>query len=722
VIAVALSLLYLTVTGALGVALLWRAARRVFGPLELVAYGAPLGIALGSVAVLLLALAIGLSALTVAVAGGASLLLSAVLWPARRRWRGLPAGIRAQTRGWSPRHLLHLVRCRIGLFPAAVLGGLTLLWVSFYPGMTFERDGGLWASQVHVWSDLSVHLGQVTAFAYGDNFPPHNPFYAGEPFAYHYLISVTTAALVALGLEPLTAIKLHDLLLATLVTLAAFAFARRLTGSADAAALAVLLFFLGSGLGWLLTAAEINRSHDIVGTLLDRAWSYEQATAAGIRWEPVFLVAIAPTRGTLYGLALGILALATLFQAVRRREPRLFVLAGAAAGLLPLAHAGTLLALGMIAAVLFLLFPSRSWIAFFAVWFALALPQLYLQGGLSGGTNRIQRDFGWMADDENAVWFWLTNLGLFIPLLLLALVDRTSLAPPARRFLWAFMPIFVVANVVSLSPIGPWDNLKVLIYWFLAVCILVAALLVRTWQEQRAALVRALLLGCVASLLLSGLLMHLHVARGGNAYMVFSPAEVELARQVRERTAPDAVVLSGLQHNPVVTALAGRPTLIFFTPYLRSWGIDPTERERDVRAIYAFTPEAPELLRQYDVSYVQIGPSERRSFNANVEAFRDRFPVIASTEGYEVFDVRGPIAAVDAQPAPASPAGAAYPARSEGECITPLSGGPSYYLQDGRRRLIPNDETRRALGCEVVWPWGDQEVERIPAGDPLPPR
>jgi hypothetical protein len=69
VIAVALSLLYLTVTGALGVALLWRAARRVFGPLELVAYGAPLGIALGSVAVLLLALAIGLSALTVAVAG-----------------------------------------------------------------------------------------------------------------------------------------------------------------------------------------------------------------------------------------------------------------------------------------------------------------------------------------------------------------------------------------------------------------------------------------------------------------------------------------------------------------------------------------------------------------------------------------------------------------------------------------------------------------------------
>jgi hypothetical protein len=251
--------------------------------------------------------------------------------------------------------------------------------------------------------------------------------------------------------------------------------------------------------------------------------------------------------------------------------------------------------------------------------------------------------------------------------------------------------------------------------------VLVAALVVHAWQEHRTPLVRTLLAVCLLTMLFSGLLMHLHVARGKNAYMVFSSAEIDLARQVRQQTEPDAVFLSGLQVNPVLTALAGRSTLIFFTPYLTSWGIDSRERERDVREIYAFGPDAIDLLRKYDVSYVLIGPSERNTLKADFGAFLSRFPIVAKTEGHVVFDVRGEPALPVDEPAVASPESPAYHARSEGECIAALSGGPAYYLEGGRRRLIPNDETRRSLGCVAVWPWGDQDVERIPQGPPVPP-
>jgi hypothetical protein len=721
VIGALLSLLYLALAGTFGVVVLRRTTCRMFGSLEQLSYGAPLGIVLTSVVILLLSFAMGLSTATVVFAGLISLAGTIALL---RTGEPLPLDrlkTIARTRRSLPRTAIQTIRCHTGLLPLVVLTALIALWVTFYLGMTFNRDGNLWASQIHIWSDISVHLGQVTAFAYGDNFPPRNPFFAGEPFTYHYLISLTTAAMVELGMTPLSAIKLHDLILMILATLAVFAFARRITRSGNAAALATLLLFLGSGLGWLLTAAEINRSHDFAGTLLDRAWDYGAVADAGIRWEPAFLVAIAPTRGTLYGLSLGLLTLALLFQAIQQPDRRTFLLAGAVAGLLPLAHMGTLLALAMIAPFLFLLFPSRQWFYFFMPWIAIAVPQLILQGGLGGGSDRLHRDFGWMADKENGLWFWLTNLGLFLPLLVIALFDRASTTRVARRFLWAFMPIFVVANAVALDPTGPWNNLKVLFYWFLAVSILVAALIVRTWQEHRTPVVRALLAGCLVTMLLSGLLMHLHVARGKNAYMVFSRAEIDLAQQVREHTSPDAVFVSGLQYNPVITALAGRSTLIFFTPYLQSWGIDTAQRERDVRSIYALAPNAIDLLRTYNVSYVLIGPSERNTLHANVEGFRSRFPVIATTEGHEVFDVRALPDEPLTRPATPPPAELSYPARSEGECIAAISGGTAYYLEGGYRRPIPNDETRRLLGCVVVWPWGDQEVSRIPEGPPVPP-
>ena len=85
--------------------------------------------------------------------------------------------------------------------------------------------------------------------------------------------------------------------------------------------------------------------------------------------------------------------------------------------------------------------------------------------------------------------------------------------------------------------------------------------------------------------------------------------------------------------------LAGRQVLMSYPGWLFAFGIDYAQRERDLRAIMAYAPDAPDLLRRYRVDYVVIGPSERQELHADEGAYRARYPLVISTEHYEVFQV-----------------------------------------------------------------------------------
>lgn len=233
----------------------------------------------------------------------------------------------------------------------------------------------------------------------------------------------------------------------------------------------------------------------------------------------------------------------------------------------------------------------------------------------------------------------MKNLGWFIPLLLIALASRTLLTGPARRFLWAMMPIFAICNLVAFFP-WDWDNTKFFFYWFLAVTILVAALLVRTWREHSSLVVRALVLSVVATMTLSGLLLNFQQLIGKDHNLFLSTEELAVAAQVRDLTPPHAVFATGLQHNHPVTVMAGRAVMMGYPGWLFSYGIDYSQRERDLRAIYALAANTPALLEKYNVEYVVIGPNERQNLKPNVEAFRSRYQRIINTGNYEVFKVR----------------------------------------------------------------------------------
>jgi len=602
-----------------------RRARAGLSPLEIVAYGAPLGIVVSSLVILVLACAFGLSAGLVAAVGAGALAGAWVLAA-----RGEPRqDERRPGRVLTPIALL-------------VLGMLALRWAVLWSGALTRGSSGLTVGFTNLFGDWAQHLGDTTSFAFGRNFPPTHPRLPGLPFSYHYLTSITAAAMVVLGLDPIRALPLQSFVLSVLVLLGVFAFARRLTGSSDVAALAACLFFLGGGFGWWLPLAQVFREPGGLAAFLHHPWSQTVQEAANFRWQNVYFALIGPQRSCLYGFPLGLLSLTLLLEGIARKALGVFVGAGIVAGLLPFAHLGTFLSLVLIVPAVALLFPSRGWIAFGAVWVAVATPQILLQqGGGTGALHAMRWQVGWIAPPDSWGWFWLKNLGAFLPALGLALLDRDLLAPQVRRFLAGFMPVFVLANLVSFQP-WDWDNTKVLVWWYLASCVLVAAVLAKLWREVPHWPARATIGVVLATMLGAGVLQNVDQLMGNDRHPLLTAEEVALAERVRKETEPRAIFAVGIQSNHPVPVLAGRRVMMSYPGWLWSQGFDYAERERDLRAILALAPDATERMARYHVDYVVIGPTEKETLGADLAAYRARYPVVIESESYAIFDVRAP--------------------------------------------------------------------------------
>jgi hypothetical protein len=119
-----------------------------------------------------------------------------------------------------------------------------------------------------------------------------------------------------------------------------------------------------------------------------------------------------------------------------------------------------------------------------------------------GSPIRAERFFewapGWSQRPEPIAWFWFKNTGLFIPLLVIALLAPARwVGSGLRRFVLPFLLAFIVPNLFRIAP-RIWDNNKVLIYWYVAAAPLVALVLARLWRRGPAA--RLAVLGLFASL------------------------------------------------------------------------------------------------------------------------------------------------------------------------------------------------------------------------------
>jgi hypothetical protein len=334
---------------------------------------------------------------------------------------------------------------------------------------------------------------------------------------------------------------------------------------------------------------------------------------------------------------------------------RRMLAAGLIVGLLPLVHAHSFVVMmGMgacLAAVEWLGLRKKfreaalPWMLFAGAALLVALPQLWwmtansaVQAGRFFGW-----EFGWDHGTENVVWFWLKNTGVFIPLVLAALLWRGAEAPvPARlrRFYLPFALCFVGPNLFKLSP-WVWDNIKILFYWWIASAPLVALVLARLWRSGGWA--RPAAVALVFAQTCAGGLDVWRAAAGAAAHRTFDAAGLAFAELIKNRTEPRAVILHAPTYNDPAY-LTGRRTFLGYTGHLWSHGLDYTAREADLKIIYAGGAEAGMRLAANRIDYVVVGPLERSELarlgvTVN-EKFFERFEKVGEAGEYRLYKTR----------------------------------------------------------------------------------
>ncbi|MDT7781127.1 MAG: hypothetical protein QOC99_3639 [Acidobacteriota bacterium] len=751
--------------------------------------GVCLGFASLGLAGFVLASLMGMTPLALTLAGavcGSPLLL--LLW--RGEWRELVSADIGEGARVLSRALMLKGRGETGTLVFYLVAAV-LFWFVFAHAM-YQTPQGIFTGVDTNIGDLPFHIAVVNGFAYGENFPPQHPEFAGVRLTYPFVVDFVTAMFVRAGAGLEGAMFWQNFAMMMSLVGLMHRWALKLTRSRMAALLVPLLVLLSGGFGWRVFLSEAwsgggRGVFDLLGSL---PHDYTIMGDLGYRWGNAVTALFVTQRSILLGVALALIIWTLWWEASEKakgkrqkakeeseerarvasklesrgagketarskgkgkskskqargraaREAgvlaesdavtqgdsafafcllpfafREMIAAGIIAGLLPLVHAHSFVVMMSMGACMALLQGVaslvskreadgvkaqtvadsnaqtvngidertdarvwkkvwtvwRPWVVFAAAASVLALPQMFWatrESAVRAG-QFFGWEFGWDHGTENVVWFWLKNTGVFIPLLVAALVwrgrdsvgrERASVrgerasegasvgrgheSVVSGKLLFFYLPFvfcFIVPNVYKLSP-WVWDNIKVLLYWWIASAPLVALVLARLWRRGSVAwrvVVAALLLMQVAA----GGLDVWRAASGAVERRSFDPAGVAFAEVIRRETPPRALILHAPTYNDPVY-LTGRRTFLGFTGHIWSHGIDYSEREADLKRIYAGTAEAPALIDKAGIDYVVVGPLEReelKKYGVTInETFFAQLRKVGEAGGYRLYKTR----------------------------------------------------------------------------------
>lgn len=556
-----------------------------------------------------------------------------------------------------------------------------VLWFFFERAMIVTNEGIFTGGSQNL-GDLPFHLGAIFSFTEGNNFPPENPSFAGAKFTYPFLADFVTACFMKIGANVREAMMMQNVFLGLSLVVLLEKFTVKLTGNKLAGKIAPLLLLFSGGLGFVWFFRDYWQSGQSLTEIL-RALPQDYTIGDKFRWGNSLVVLFLTQRSLLFGMPLTLIALMKIWEifsgekvekAKSEKEneranesfftfshfPFSAFLVGLIAGMLPLIHVHSLAALFVVCAFLFFFRMEewREWIAFGIGVSIIAIPELIwsLTGSASNLSKFIEPHFGWDAKDENFIKFWAKNIGLFAPVLVggLILLFMQKSEPPAvaggldsktkdqkpktDQLLIFYLPfafLFLISNTMKLAP-WEWDNIKVLIYWFIGSLPFAALALAWLWKKNNA--LKAAAIACFIGLTLSGALDVWRTISGQINYKVFDKDAVKIAEQIKQKTAPNALFLNAPTYNSAVV-LAGRRSLMRYSGHLSSYGIEYEPRETEVKRIYEGSGLAERLLQKNNIEYVIISPEETANIPVREEFFR-RYTLIAEAGAYKVYKVK----------------------------------------------------------------------------------
>lgn len=625
------------------------------------------------------------------------------------------------------------------------------MWLIFRRAL-LEEATGIETGVLNNFGDLPFHLSVITRFAYGQNFPPEDPTFAGVRFTYPFITDFISAMFVRAGVSLRNSLFIENYVVAVALVGVIHRFGQKLVRNRTAAIITPLLILLNGGFGWMMLWDDVGKVDGGIYQVLKRlAHSYTilPEIEKAWRWGNSITSLLLTQRGFLLGIPLAVIVIQLWWESLTDTEtqgrgdrvkkpksqkpdlpvspsPRLrvsprMIAAGIIAGLLPLIHAHSFLTLLMVAVflvpwmywrawvayglailvgiIVFLLAANyeavgslwikvvfvalvvgvianlyfflpwhhvRLWICFFVAAIVIGGPQILWSTHKSAIKTQsfIAWQFGWDSDQQEmfgskpvgsqpietvppfskwfqrvpyVAWFWFKNTGLFIPLLLIALVWKPDDYLVPRRLLLFYLPFllaFIVPNFVKLAP-WVWDNIKMLFYWWIVSAPIVALLLARLWEQHVGQKVLAASL--LALMTLAGTLDIVPLLLQQGHYGEFDRDGVAFAESIKEKTPPTATILHAPIHNTPVF-LTGRKSIMGYPGHIWTHGLEYGPREQEIKQIYAGSTNAAALLAKYGVDYVVIGPHEFSTEDPNI-AFFSAYPEVANIGDYHLYKI-----------------------------------------------------------------------------------
>lgn len=323
-------------------------------------------------------------------------------------------------------------------------------------------------------------------------------------------------------------------------------------------------------------------------------------------------------------------------------------------------EANTLLAIGIGIAALFVIglavtvwryFDAKiimCWGIFLGIVLVIALPILFkFTFQQASGENFVRGFFNWANSSpdtmDNYIIFYIKNLGILFILTIAAYVFGTKkqlqLLFPAT-FLW------VLSEFVVFQP-NTYDNNKLMLVSYFFFCVVAADFVWDTIPQAirkvapsiREKLSRGVLVTIVAPLALLAALLTMGREIVAD-YELYTKDYLALCEWVEENTEPKDIFLTNNNHNNAIASLTGRNIVCGSGSFLYFHGLDYGTQEADLRVMYEDPARRNELLDQYNVSYIVVGPYELANYSIpDLQDMPNQYELVYNKDGILVFAV-----------------------------------------------------------------------------------
>lgn len=495
------------------------------------------------------------------------------------------------------------------------------------------------------YGDTAMHLGFISSIAESGKFPPDFNLLWGHKLCYPFLVDSLSSSLYLFGADLRSSLMVPSFVLLLLTVMGFYYFAESLTNR-KTAILAMVLFFLGGGFGFIYFLDGGLENFTRIFT--EYYQTPTNLVEKNIRWVNPICDMLIPQRTTMAGWCVLLFALWLLCDALKNPKRQKFLVLGIVAGSMPMIHTHSFLALALISAGCAVAFYGESsnkkeyivnMCIYAGVAFLLSIGQLWewTFSQSIGNSQFLRFGFNWVNHSDNYLWFWLKNWGITALFLIPALLCQNSFN---KKFSLGFLFVFVLAELVIFQP-NEYDNNKL----FFPVYML-AVVFVSEWILQAKNRIKFGGAFCAVAIFLgtfSGVLSIIREIKSGGDYLFFTHSDVEFAEFVKENTQPDALFITGIDHiNPVAvlsgrTIYAGSELYVYFHGY----GDEMYKRYDVLEKIYQ-SHEKAEILQSLPKTdapiYLVLSDRERREYEIDQGAFSE-FEAIYNKDGIRLYKI-----------------------------------------------------------------------------------